>query len=744
MSAPSRRVLVVAVLGALALALPGLPALASTASTAAAGAPVAAAVAAPDYTVEKTGGATQLSDDLAVTSRGAVVYDSRSTGPGALRARETRTLGLFSGAPLTAPADATAVILNVTAVSPTSKGWMTVWPSDRTRPAASTLNFAPGTPTPNLAVVQLTPSRQIAVMNGSSGTSHVLVSFQGWVRDNGGVQRAGSVTPTDPTRVIDTRATGPAVPARGYRDVEVTGVGAPDGASAALLDVIAVGATRAGYLVAHPSDSARPNSTALTYRVGGDRAALSLMRLSASGRVRVWNMSSAPVHLVIDSFGWVAPGDSTQSPAATQAISPVRTLDTRASATPLGAANPSVEIAVPGDDKSSVEDRPSGAVLAVTATAATAGGYLQIDVDGNASADSSSMTPSVVNFGRGETVTNTTYVTVPAAGRLRLRAGTSGTVHAIVDVVGFVRPRAQFTGRLLTEDGGDPVFPGGVTLSTGGAFVASTSADGSYRVPLSYLGFTTACGRARTTAGAADPAYALACVGGTIFPTSMPLATGARVTAADIAVPRVGGLSGQVTMPSGGSGGGSTVFAWRTDGAYALRASVSLPSGSWSLPAVPAGSYLVSVTTNGTGTLVGETIDELPSAVTGTTRTEHAQRLAAFLAGGAKTFPVAAGQSTIVDGMTLLPYGTFSGQVVDPDSNPFDVTVTIRTESGHVVVTGPKPNVQLTRNLRPGRYTLCATEGSTTVCSGGASSWQEATPVTVESGATATTTVTLP
>ena len=244
---------------------------------------------------------------------------------------------MSTGTPFPAPPDATAMILNITAVSPTSSGWLTVWPSDQSRPTASTLNFAPGTPTPNLAVVRLSASRLFKVMNGSGGSTHVLISFRGWVRDNGGVQRPGSVTPTDATRVIDTRQTGPAVPAHGYRDVKVTGVGAPDGASAALLDVIAVKPTRAGYLIAHPSDTARPTTTALTYRVGGDRAALSLMRLSTTGKVRVWNMSSGPVHLVIDSFGWVAAGDSSRTPAATAAITPVRVLDTRASAGALGA-----------------------------------------------------------------------------------------------------------------------------------------------------------------------------------------------------------------------------------------------------------------------------------------------------------------------------------------------------------------------------------------------------------------------
>jgi hypothetical protein len=110
MPAPSRRLVSAAVLGALALTLPGLPAVAAPST------PASAAVVAPDFTVEKTGGITQLSDTLQAEATGSVLYDSRSVG-GALKANQSRTLDLFSGSPLTAPADATAVILNVTAVS---------------------------------------------------------------------------------------------------------------------------------------------------------------------------------------------------------------------------------------------------------------------------------------------------------------------------------------------------------------------------------------------------------------------------------------------------------------------------------------------------------------------------------------------------------------------------------------------------------------------------------------------------
>ncbi|MBM6399025.1 carboxypeptidase-like regulatory domain-containing protein [Phycicoccus sonneratiae] len=727
----------VTVVGVAALAV--LPAAAARAAAPSTAHPVAAVTAAPAPTVERTSGVTQLSDQATPEAPGTVLYDSRSQG-GALRAKEVRSLDLLSGTPLTAPSDATAVILNVTAVSPSTAGWLTLWPADQSRPAASTLNFAPGTPTPNMAVVRLTGSRTLRVMNGSGGTTHVLVSFRGWVRSNSGQQRPGSLTPTDATRVLDTRLTGPAVPAYGYRDVTVTGVGAPSGASAALLDVVAVKPTRAGYLVAHPSDTARPATTALTYRVGGDRAALSLMRLSSGGAVRVWNMSSAPVHLVVDSFGWVAGGDDTGTPAVMSAQAPVRVLDTRPSIGALSPGHSSVEVPVPGDDQGSPGDRPSGVVLAITATAGTSGGHLDLDVDGNTTLDPAALTPSIVNFGRGETVTNTTVVSVPTGGRLRLHSNTTGSVHAVVDVVGVVRPRTELNGRLVTEDGGAPVSPGAVTFGPSGSFVGRTAADGTYRVRTNTVYAVNACGRATTTQGATDPAYALACAGGTVYPTSMPLGVGVRVSAPDVLVPRVGSATGTVTVPLGSSVSGTSVVLRRTDDAYAVRITPNA-AGQWTMPAVPVGDYLVSA--NAPFGLVGEVLDELPSDLGAGTASAQQARIDDLLAAGAQTLTVSAGaQSTPPEAQLLVP-GSLTVDVTDPDGSYGNVTTTWRTASGYVALTITGSQT-FTRSLRPGAYTVCATEGTATVCTGGASTWQEATPVTVESGATTVVPLSVP
>ena len=99
MSAPSARVSIAAVLFALAaaLALPGLPAHAAPSAA------PASAAAGPGYTVEKTGGITQLSDRTDVAeSTGSVLFDSRTEG-GAFRARQTRTMAMSTGTPFPPP-----------------------------------------------------------------------------------------------------------------------------------------------------------------------------------------------------------------------------------------------------------------------------------------------------------------------------------------------------------------------------------------------------------------------------------------------------------------------------------------------------------------------------------------------------------------------------------------------------------------------------------------------------------------
>jgi hypothetical protein len=72
------------------------------------------------------------------------------------------------------------VVLNVTAVSPTSGGYLTVWPDLITpRPVTSDLNFAAGQTVPNLVIVQVGTNGKVDVYN-AFGSTNVLIDVMGW------------------------------------------------------------------------------------------------------------------------------------------------------------------------------------------------------------------------------------------------------------------------------------------------------------------------------------------------------------------------------------------------------------------------------------------------------------------------------------------------------------------------------------------------------------------------------------
>ena len=74
---------------------------------------------------------------------------------------------------------ATAVVLDVSAVNPTSTGHLTVHPDDTDRPAPATLHFRAGRTTSNLVVVPIGSGGGINVYN-SNGSTRVAVDVLGY------------------------------------------------------------------------------------------------------------------------------------------------------------------------------------------------------------------------------------------------------------------------------------------------------------------------------------------------------------------------------------------------------------------------------------------------------------------------------------------------------------------------------------------------------------------------------------
>ena len=75
------------------------------------------------------------------------------------------------------PADAVAVALNVTVVSPTKSGYLVVWPSGPT-PPTSTVNFAPGEIISSSAIIGVKNGNFNIEIVGSS--AHVIVDVTGY------------------------------------------------------------------------------------------------------------------------------------------------------------------------------------------------------------------------------------------------------------------------------------------------------------------------------------------------------------------------------------------------------------------------------------------------------------------------------------------------------------------------------------------------------------------------------------
>lgn len=198
--------------------------------------------------------------------------------------------------------DASAVMLNLTATQTSDATFMTVWPGGADRPATSNLNTAPGSTVANMAVVGLDADGWLNVA-GSQGTAHVVVD----VLASFSPKASGRVVAVDPGRVVDTR-TGLGAPSGwqgGALTVPLVGIGGVPvgGASAVILNVVAIEPDRDGHVTVYPAGAQRPGSSNLNVAAGAVVSNLVMVELGY-GAVTI-EASAATVHLVADVVGYV-------------------------------------------------------------------------------------------------------------------------------------------------------------------------------------------------------------------------------------------------------------------------------------------------------------------------------------------------------------------------------------------------------------------------------------------------------
>jgi len=193
----------------------------------------------------------------------ARVLDTRTpTGghQGALGPNEVVTLPVRGAGGV--PADATAVVVNVTGVAPSADTYLALTPDGQA--GTSTVNVERGTIRANLAVVGIGGDGAIRVRN-AFGNTHVLVDVQGWF----GPSAHGQYVPTAaPMRLFDTRSSGGALGQGQSRTMSLDGAGQPDEVrTATVFGLTAVTPTATTYLTAWGT-GARPGVSNLNAAAG--------------------------------------------------------------------------------------------------------------------------------------------------------------------------------------------------------------------------------------------------------------------------------------------------------------------------------------------------------------------------------------------------------------------------------------------------------------------------------------------
>jgi len=339
------------------------------------------------------------------------------------------------------PANASAVVLNVTVTGTTGTTDVRAYPAGSPVAGSSNLNAGPRQTVPNLVTVRLGANGAVTLRN-AAGSAHLIADLAGYYTPDGS---GAGFAALDPSRVLDTRTPGVGSPGgkvgpAGTLDLQVTGdlrtadgrtVSVPAGARAVVLNVTATGPTAGTDVRVYPTPTADavPTVSNLNLSAGQTAANLVTVAVGEDGQVRLRNLNGT-VHLIADLAGYYAAGASGRFVP----VDPARFLDTRTGVG--GAAIPTtargfVDLKVAGTR--GVPAAATAAVLNLTGTGVSA----TTDVRAFPAGASTLPTVSNLNLTRGVTRANLAIVKTGRDGRVRIR-NNAGQVDLIGDLAGYM------------------------------------------------------------------------------------------------------------------------------------------------------------------------------------------------------------------------------------------------------------------------------------------------------------------
>ncbi|WP_229403396.1 hypothetical protein [Micromonospora okii] len=340
-----------------------------------------------------------------------------------------------------------ALMVDVTTISPTANTSLTVYPDQTTRPTATSLSASTGETLSNSAVVKVGANGKLAIHN-QAGNVHIKLDVQGYFTATTGSAGSGFVAvkhmqvfpfPLRPKPCFpkDECPPPPAIANGATVAVDLSPatfpiVAVPSTAKAVLLDVAVARATASGTLTVGVNTA---SSTTVDYRPGATSMAMSV-RLKGDGSrsINITNQGSA-VDVTISVQGYFT--DQPTTGAGLRPISAGRVLDTRVGSNVPIAANGGISVGVGGSNGLPTRG-VAAVVLNVTAVSPTATGLLHVGPGWFGAPETLPPRGTSLHFNSGQGPRSSLVVAmVDGEGRVSIGNDSDGTVHLVVDVQGW-------------------------------------------------------------------------------------------------------------------------------------------------------------------------------------------------------------------------------------------------------------------------------------------------------------------
>jgi hypothetical protein len=200
------------------------------------------------------------------------------------------------------PAEAVAVVVNLTVTQATGYGYLTAFPCGDDPPNTSNVNYNAGVDRANASIMALGPHGSLCVRLSES-SAHVVVDVNGWFGGTTGIHYGARTQ-----RIADSRNglggwSGTFAP--GETRTLSPEAQLPAGSRVAVLGVVSTVSSTAGFITVQPCGGQAEVSN-LNFVGGVDIANLAVVPLADDGTICV--TSSARTHIVVDVFGGFGDG----------------------------------------------------------------------------------------------------------------------------------------------------------------------------------------------------------------------------------------------------------------------------------------------------------------------------------------------------------------------------------------------------------------------------------------------------